>query len=225
MDRLRNPRVPSSFCVLCEKRAGIDFRRQSTKSPCKPRLEEPLRVFVPSRSTRPMVPVQASFLSGDTVGAGLISLGRFLQPGDDVRVEAHADGRHPDRPADGRMRPSLREHRGKRKQIPPLRRRMRSGSGRNERNNGWEYFHSGKTRGRTVRSRNHVDVTHRKTSLKLSFNGAPSRFEKVRARGEFGGRFFGRRPFFGRASFDRALSGQNLGATLKGAGAKSWSRT
>ena len=36
------------------------------------------------------------------------------------------------------MRPSLREHRGKRKQVPPLRRRMRSGSGRNDKS--WEAF-------------------------------------------------------------------------------------
>jgi len=36
--------------------------------------------------------------------------------------------------ADGRMRPSLRERRagGNEKQIPPLRPRIRSGSGRNE---------------------------------------------------------------------------------------------
>jgi hypothetical protein len=58
---------------------------------------------------------------------------------------------------DGRMRPSLRGHRGKRKQVPPLRRRMRYGSGRNDKarascwlrfgrnDNRWEHFHSGKT--------------------------------------------------------------------------------
>jgi len=36
------------------------------------------------------------------------------------------------------MRPSLREHRGKRKQVHPLRRRMRSGSGRKDKS--WEAF-------------------------------------------------------------------------------------
>ena len=68
----------------------------------------------------------------------------------------HGDGRRPDRPVDGQMRPSLREDRGKRKQVPPLRRRMRSGSGRNDKarawrwlrcgrnDNRWEYFHSEK---------------------------------------------------------------------------------